>query len=117
MPERRLHCGNGCLRCWVNNLRHGCPQSQKYLKEHPEIVWFDIIGDKKLQYKSKKNARWFIKKENEETQNRKRKLEQIITKIDTIQQIIDTESHISSRVYNKLDKLLKQRNYIELSNA
>jgi len=57
------------------------------------------------------------KKEKKEKQNCKRKLEKINTKINTIQKITDTESHISAHVYNKLDKLRKQRNCLELSNT
>lgn len=44
MPERRYkRDGKSCTRCWVNRLKHSCPQSQKFIKKHPEITnHFDL---------------------------------------------------------------------------
>lgn len=41
MPHKRYKsgCGPSCLRCWVNNLKHGNKQAKAYLKEHPELDW------------------------------------------------------------------------------
>lgn len=39
MPDKRnsFHCGSkDCLRCWRNKMKHGCPQAQKWLKEHAQ---------------------------------------------------------------------------------
>lgn len=41
MPEKRYKpgCGPSCIRCWVNNLKHGNEQAKAYLKAHPELNW------------------------------------------------------------------------------
>jgi hypothetical protein len=48
MPEKRYKkgCGGKCLGCWLNNMRHGCPEAKKYLQKHPELE-FEVIGDER----------------------------------------------------------------------
>ena len=38
MPDKRVRDGNGCLRCWQNKMKHGCPEAQRWLKKHPEFA-------------------------------------------------------------------------------
>lgn len=44
MPERRYkrRCGNGCIKCWVNNLKHGNKESKAFLKKHPELKSYEV---------------------------------------------------------------------------
>ena len=50
MPDKRYKCGTGCLRCWENRLKHGCPQAQVYLKKHPKSMPYEIIGKEEDKY-------------------------------------------------------------------
>lgn len=36
MPDKncKLGCGNTCLRCWRNKLKHANPQIKAYIKKH-----------------------------------------------------------------------------------
>jgi len=36
MPDKNFRpgCGPGCIRCWRNKLKHGCPQAKAYMKKH-----------------------------------------------------------------------------------
>lgn len=38
MPDKWRKDGEGCLRCWENKMKHGCPAAQRWLKKHPEYA-------------------------------------------------------------------------------
>jgi hypothetical protein len=44
MPDKRRKDGEGCLRCWQNKMKHGCPQAQRWLKKHPEYAKAEAYG-------------------------------------------------------------------------
>lgn len=113
MPERRYRRGDGtsCLKCWLNNLRHGCPEAQNYLRNHPDLIW-DITGDRsKLEKKSQVWRRWKSKRSYDERQRKQRDLDRINEKINEISQIIEVTPSV--KLCNRLDKLLKQRTQYE----
>ena len=39
MPDKiyRKDCGKDCVRCWRNRLKHGNPESKRYLKKQMEL--------------------------------------------------------------------------------
>lgn len=114
MPERRFKCnGNNCLACWRNNLKHGCPQAQKYLKDHPEIAWNEISGERCVE-KDKRYLQWKKKKVDESFYLIKKDLHRITDEINTITEIMESETKLSPRMYKKFDKLLKQRSVLEM---
>lgn len=113
MPERRYRRGDGnsCLACWKNNLKHGCPEAQNYLRKHPELIW-DVIGDySKLEKESQVWRRWKSKRAYDEHQRKQRDLDKINEKISEISQMIECTPSV--KMYNRLDKLLKQRTQYE----
>jgi hypothetical protein len=44
MPDKRTPCGNTCIRCWRNRLKHGNEKAKAYLKAHPELNGFKVHG-------------------------------------------------------------------------
>lgn len=114
MPERRFKCnGNNCLACWRNNLKHGCPQAQKYLKDHPEIAWNEISGERRVE-KDKRYLQWKKKKVDESFHLIKKDLHRVTDEINTIGELMESGSKPSPRTCRKLDKLLKQRSILEM---
>jgi hypothetical protein len=114
MPERRYRRGDGtsCLKCWINNLRHGCPEAQNYLRKHPELIW-DTTGDRsKLEKESQVWRRRKSKRAYDEHQQKKKELDIINEKISEISQIIEVTP--SLKLHNRLDKLFKQRTQYEI---
>ena len=70
MPDKRRACGNGCLRCWQNKMKHGNPESKKWLAKNPQdnldFIWnpkYEIQGEIKEQiYLTSKEVKEIIRK-------------------------------------------------------
>ena len=111
MPERRHPCAGSttCLRCWQNNLIHGCPQTKKYLKKHPEVTIQEITGDcSKLQPSSKRSQGCQRRKEREQLQKNKQSLMIIAQKL----MILSSITHITRGISKKIKKCLHQQKYL-----
>lgn len=93
------------------NLKHGCQAAQNYSRNHPEIMW-DVTGDySKLEKESQVLRRTISKISFNERQRKQRYLYKINEKITEISQIIEVTP--STKLYNRLYKLLKQRTQYE----
>ncbi len=57
MPEKRYKkgCGPSCIKCWVNNLKHGNKEVKEYLKKHPELNNFEVKHAQPKKDKSKQS--------------------------------------------------------------
>ena len=106
MPDKRYKCGTGCLRCWENRLKHGCPQAQAYLKKHPKSVPYEIVGKKEESYDWSQSA---IKREEETIDEIRRELAKVDMRIDQLHDSMELELKPKQYAYKRLDKLLKQQ--------
>jgi uncharacterized lipoprotein YehR (DUF1307 family) len=54
MPDKFRMCDNQCLRCWRNRLKHGNPETKKYLKTHNGRGYHIIYNKNEGKIKRKK---------------------------------------------------------------
>ena len=122
MPDKiYVHgCGNHCLRCWRNRLKHANPQAKAYLKRFPTAKGFDqavcqdgsqkcdlplpIVQMRKIARDSQKKWHFSV------TQNEKEQLEILahINRRKRLQRNIDSQAlRPNRRIRKQLERLTK----------
>jgi hypothetical protein len=81
MPDKNCKpgCGNTCLRCWRNKLKHANPQAKAYMRKHKINFDFSVDGLRDYQIVNEENdKKKFILLERTRRMTDKKKIKPII---------------------------------------